>query len=419
MKQGLILRIAKTHLLSRFKQSLIAGLGVTFGISMFIAMVSFMTGVNVLLEKLMLSSTPHIHIYNDIKTNRKTILDILNNPEKNFNVVHNVKPKDEEHNIKDGLPITELIKKDPHVYGASPLVTSQVFYNNGSTPINGSISGVDILEQDKLFNLGEKIVKGDLKGLLSVNDGIIIGSGLAEKLNVGVNDRVNITTPTGAQIQLNIVGIFTSGISMIDNIMSYSTLKTAQKIMGKSNDYITDINIKLKNIDDAPLMAKTFGRQFDYKSDDWLTSNAEILVSFTLRNVITYAVSVALLIVAGFGIYNILTMMIYENMNDIAILKATGFTGNDIMKLFLTEALLIGMTGGIAGLFLGFLISLGISNIPFHSKAVISMNHMPVNFDPQYYLFGLLFALITTAISGFLPARKASKVDPVSIIRGK
>src|SRR4051812_32847115 len=104
MKQGLILRIAKTHLLSRFKQSLIAGLGVTFGISMFIAMVSFMTGVNVLLETLMLSSTPHIHIYNDIKTNRKSIIDILHDPENNFNVVHNVKPKDDKPNIKNGLP---------------------------------------------------------------------------------------------------------------------------------------------------------------------------------------------------------------------------------------------------------------------------------------------------------------------------
>ena len=419
MKQGLILRIAKTHLLSRFKQSLIAGLGVTFGISMFIAMVSFMTGVNVLLEKLMLSSTPHIHIYNDIKTNRKTIVDILGSPDKNFNVVHHVKPKDEGKNIKDGLPITALIKNDPHVYGASPLVTSQVFYNYGSTPINGSISGVDILEQDKLFDISGKIVKGDLHDLLSVSNAILIGSGLAEKLNVGVNERVNITTPTGVQIQLTVVGIFTSGISMVDNTMSYSTLKTAQKILGKSNEYITDINIKLKNIDDAPVMAKTFERQFGYKADDWLTANAEILVSFTLRNVITYAVSVALLIVAGFGIYNILTMMIYENMNDIAILKATGFSGGDIMKLFLTEALLIGMTGGMGGLLLGFLISLGISNIPFHSKAFISMDHMPVNFDPQYYMFGLLFALITTAISGFLPARKASKVDPVSIIRGK
>jgi lipoprotein-releasing system permease protein len=415
----LILSIAKTHLLSRLKQSVIAALGVTFGISMFIAMVSFMTGVNKLLEDLMLNSTPHIHIYNDVKTNRETIIDMFIDPRKNFNVVHDVRPKDDGRNIRNGMHILKLIKQDPHVAGASPLVTTQVFYNYGSTPITGSISGVDILEQDKLFNLSDKIVQGDIHSLLSVNNGIIMGSGLAAKLNVSLNDRVNTTTPRGTQMQLIVVGIYTSGISMVDDVISYSTLGTVQKILEKSNDYITDINIKLRNLDDASMVADAFARQFNYKADDWLTANAEILVSFTLRNSITYAVSIALLIVAGFGIYNILTMMIYEKMNDIAILKATGFTGRDIMKLFISEAMMIGMTGGILGLLLGFLISLVIASIPFHSKAVINMTHMPVNFDPQHYAGGMIFALITTTLSGYLPARKASKIDPVAIIRGK
>ncbi|HAR19545.1 MAG TPA: ABC transporter, partial [Cytophagales bacterium] len=181
----------------------------------------------------------------------------------------------------------------------------------------------------------------------------------------------------------------------------------------------SDLNIKIKNIEEASEMANRYAHQFGYKADDWLTTNAQILVSFTLRNFITYAVSIALLIVAGFGIYNILTMMIYEKMNDIAILKATGFSGGDIRKIFLSEALLIGLTGGLMGLLLGFLLSLAISRVPFESRAMISMKHLPVNFDPIYYLVGIAFSTITTLLAGYFPSRKAAKVDPVAIIRGK
>jgi lipoprotein-releasing system permease protein len=334
-------------------------------------------------------------------------------------VVHDIKPKDIKQNIKDGFRILKLIKKDARVTGASPLLNAAVFYNYGSMQLNGTVVGVDIIEQDKMFDVKSKMVAGDMKSLLTVNNGIIIGSGLAEKLSLGVNDRVNITSSRGIQMQLNVVGIYTSGISMIDNTQSYSTLQTAQKISQRADDYITDINIKIKNIEEASEMANRYTHQFGYKADDWLTTNAQILVSFTLRNFITYAVSIALLIVAGFGIYNILTMMIYEKMNDIAILKATGFSGGDIRKIFLSEALLIGLAGGLMGLLLGLLLSLAISRVPFESRAMISMKHLPVNFDPIYYLVGIAFSTITTLLAGYFPSRKAAKVDPVAILRGK
>ena len=79
----------------------------------------------------------------------------------------------------------------------------------------------------------------------------------------------------------------------------------------------------------------------------------------------TYAVSITLLIVAGFGIYNILNMLIYEKMNDIAILKATGFSGKDVQMIFMSQALIIGIVGGILGLIIGFGLSNVIDNIPF------------------------------------------------------
>jgi lipoprotein-releasing system permease protein len=123
--------------------------------------------------------------------------------------------------------------------------------------------------------------------------------------------------------------------------------------------------------------------------------------------------------VAGFGIYNILNMMIYEKMDSIAILKATGFSGQDVKRIFISISLIIGITGGILGLMFGYILSSIISHIPFNTAALPAVETYPVNFNPVYYLIGIVFAIITTYIAGFFPARKASQVDPVEIIRGK
>ena len=246
----------------------------------------------------------------------------------------------------------------------------------------------------------------------------MMGGGLAEKLNVGVGDRVSVTLPGGANIQLTVCAIFRMGIALVDNAQCYATLRTVQKILRKDARYITDINVKLNNLNNAKPLSAQFARQFGFTAEDWETANATILVSFTLRNFITYAVSISMLIVAGFGIYNIMTMMMYEKMKDIAILKAMGFDSGDIRRIFLGQALTLGAIGGCAGLMFGFAMSYGISQVPYHNEFLPGMDHLPVNFALKYYVIAIVFALISSGVAGVFPARRAAKVDPVAIIRG-
>ena len=111
--------------------------------------------------------------------------------------------------------------------------------------------------------------------------------------------------------------------------------------------------------------------------------------------------------------------MIYEKMDSIAILKATGFSGRDVKWIFLIIAMGIGFIGGIAGLVFGYLVSLIIDQVPFTTSALPTVKTYPVNYSPVFYFIGAAFSLITTYFAGWFPARKASKVDPVIIIRGK
>jgi len=409
--------IAKTHLLSRKKQSSVAALGVTFGIAMFIAMTSFMTGVNKLLEETMLSASPHIHIYNDIKTQRPSLLEEFFGTRSSIIIQHQ-RPKQERKDIKNGLQIAGLIAKDPRVAGVSAYLNSQVFYNYGPLQLSGMVSGVNIMDEDRLFDLKSKMKDGEIEDLMMSSNGIIMGSGLAKKLNVHKGDRLNVTTPAGEVFSLNIVGIFQMGIGQIDDVKSYANISTVQRMLQKDKSYITDVHLKLKDLYQSKSIAKEYAEKFGYKSEDWETANATVLVSFTLRNVITGATVITILLVAGFGIYNIMNMTIYEKMKDIAILKAIGFRARDVTMIFITQALFIGFIGGVLGLFFGLLMSLGIERIPFDTGGILNIDHMPVNFELKFYIYGITFGMLTTFIAGLMPSRKAGRIDPVEIIRG-
>jgi lipoprotein-releasing system permease protein len=413
-----ILNIAKTHLLTKMKSTVTATLGVTFGIGAYITLVSFMTGLNTLLDDLILNQTPHIHIYNEIEPSKQQPITLFNDFDDALNTVSSVRPKQGQLKIHNALPILNKLKSDRNVKGATPQLRAQLFYLSGSIELGGSLVGVDIMEEARLSNIEDYIVSGTPEALRNSDNGILLGHGLAEKMSLSVGDRVQVSTVSGSVFPLKIVGIYQSGIAEVDNQQSFANLKTVQRILGEVNSYITDINVKLWDIDMADPMAKTLEEHYGVKATDINEANAQFETGTNIRNLITYAVSIALLIVAGFGIYNILNMLIYEKMKDIAILKATGFSGYDVQLIFMSQAMLIGTIGGLLGLVLGFLLSLAIDHAPFETDAMPTLTTYPVTFEFKYYLIGIIFALISTFIAGYLPSKKAKDIDPVEIIRG-
>jgi lipoprotein-releasing system permease protein len=419
MKNTVLLKIAKTHLLARKKQTAVAALGVTFGIGAFIILVSFMTGLNGLLDGLILNRTPHIRIYNEVKPSEKQPIQRSSDYKSAYHIIHSVKPKKTKNSIYNNIPLLEVLKRNKRVKGVTPLVAARAFYVSGSTQLNGNVSGIDIVEQTRLFNFGDYVTRGEPSGLANNENGIIIGAGVAKKLSLDMGDYIQVVSTTGQIASLKIVGFFQSGLSDIDNVQSYVNIKTAQRIQGQPKDYITDIYVKLFDMEQALPMTQEIQRNYDVNAIDIKSANAQFETGTSVRNMITYAVSVALLIVAGFGIYNILNMLIFQKMNDIAILKATGFSGKDVRNIFLYQAMMIGLAGGALGLIVGYLVSLLISVSPFETEALPTIHTFPVNFEIRFYFIGTIFALLTTFFAGLMPARKASKIDPVEILRGQ
>lgn len=419
MKPGLRLTIALALLMARLKQTVVAAAGVTFGIALFIALVSFMTGLNKMLDSLIINRTPHIRLYNAIAPSKNQPVSRAQEFAGFKNFILSVKPKDEGKQIYNAERIIKTIRADDRVIDVAPKISTTVFFISGTIQLSGIIEGVDVNLEQKLFHLNDNITEGNLAELGTMSNSIIIGKGLADKLMVKIGDVVQVTTPDADIAMLKIVGIVQFGIAEVDDVQSFTSLQTAQKLQGKPAGYITDIQVKLKDMALAPKVAKEYARLFDVDATDIQTANAQFETGTTVRNTIAYSVSITLLVVAGFGIYNILNMLIYEKMDAIAILKATGFSGGDVKSIFIQLSMVIGLAGGTLGILLGYILSLFISHIPFETSALPTIKTYPVNFALTYYFIGISFALLTTYFAGLLPARKAAKIDPVAIIRGK
>jgi len=412
--------IARTQLWSRKKQSFIATLGVVFGIAMFIFMISFMEGVNNYIQDTMLSAIPDIHIYNDMRTDytQSVTRSRYTTDLSKMIILHHPKPERVRLNLKNAGALLQDLQENPEVAVVSPLLSTQVFFNYGPVQLNGMLDGVNILQESKIFGLEQRMITGAPEDLLTTDKGILLGQGLADKLNVVKGDLVTLATPAGTSMRFRVAGTFAFGLSTVDNVKAYITLPAVQQLLAKNHDYVTDIHVKLHNLNAARRLARQFGQKYGYKSEDWESINPSIKTGNMIRNSLTWVVSITLLTVAGFGIYNIMNMVIASKMKDIAILKAQGFDGRDIRIIFLSQSLVIGVLGAVAGLLLGFALSYGLSKVPFPATEFTFMKFFPVEFETRYYVFGAGFGIITTFVAGVLPARKAAAIDPVAILRG-
>lgn len=419
MNYKLLISISKSLLLARWKQTLVAAIGVTFSITMFITLLSFMYGLNDMLDSLIVNRTPHIRLFNEIKPSETQPVSMAKEFDHHYHFIHSVKSENSRQDIYNSSAVIKTINEDNRVLGLAPKINASVFFNDGTVDITGILNGIDVQSEIRLFHFRDYVTSGEAVDIMNLSNSIILGKPLAEKLRVDIGDIIQVITIKGDRFPLKLVGLYESGLRDFDKTQGFVTISTAQKMLGKSNNYYTDLQVKLKDLNLAPEVAREYARKFETDAEDIQTANAQFQTSNYVRSIISYAVGVTLLIVAGFGIYNILNMLIYEKMDTIAILKATGFAGKDVKLIFLFIALAIGLAGGSLGLLFGYTLSSIVDQVPFKTAALPKIKTFPVVYNPVFYLIGITFSLITTYLAGLFPSRKASKIDPVVIIRGK
>ncbi len=419
MSGSVLIEIATTLLRARLRQTIVAAVGVMFGVAMFVTLLGFMHGLNDMLDGLITNRTPHVRLYNEIQPNPIQPITLAQEHDSAYNFISSVKPVNGRKEIYNVKKVIETITTDADVLGYAPKITAPVIITDGPVELTGMIYGIDVEAERKLYRFDDYVVAGNARDVSVVSNSVILGKPLAEKLFVNIGEVVQISTAQGDQFPLKVVGLYQSGLADLDRTLCYASLATVQKLLGQNASYITDLNIKLRNINTAPEKARWYAQLFRATAEDIQTANAQFETGSSVRSLISYAVGITLLIVAGFGIYNILNMMIYEKMDAIAILKATGFSGTDVKRVFLVISITIGIAGCCGGLVTGLMLSWIIDNLPFETAALPTITTFPVSYNPVFYAIAMSFSIATTYAAGWLPARKASRVDPVIIIRGK
>jgi lipoprotein-releasing system permease protein len=400
--------IAKTYIFSNKKLTAVAALGVLLGMSIYIFMNCMLVSFNRIGNDAIFKVTSHIRVYNDDVISQNLVADdgfkyLISNPK--------VVPK--INTIINPKGIEELILHQKDVTIVTPQVNTSVFYNNGKSQISGICVGINPEAADLMYNIKSSLVDGDFDQLKTNPNSIFIGSGVAEKMNLTMSDNINLTSQKGISKTLKVVGIFKTNNYQIDKTKSYINIGTAQQLLNEGSSYITDINVNINDPEKVEEVVKRLSEITGYKAESWKESNETIVAANKMRKIVITCVSSTLLLVAGFGIYNILNMTVSQKINDIAILKAMGFKGKDVIRIFVTQALTIGIMGVVGGMLMATLL------ITILRKVYVGgdIGYFPVNYEPQKFLQGAVIGLIITFFAGYFPAKKAAQVDPVSIFR--
>lgn len=407
----LVFDIALTHVLSRVRQTLVGMLGVAMGVGFSVMMAALMDGSQRDFVTQLVDSLPHI-----------TIRDERRNP-----------PRQPAEDIYDAIeysglrtPVTRQGIKNPLAIIAglegwlggniAPSVEARAVIRYAGRDTAANITGIDPRREPRVSKLGTQIRQGTLASLLKASNAVILGDRLAAEIGARVGNKITLTSGTGRTLSCTVVALSHAGISQVDETQAYTLIKTAQTLAGQTG-IVNAIRIRVEKILEARGVASRIEAQTGYKTVSWQEANEDLLSAFEIRNVIMYTVVGAILLVASFGTYNIISTITHEKMRDIAILKSLGFTEVMVRQIFLLEAMLIGLTGTIIGWGLGYVLCLMLGYIEFKSP-YMDATHLPIYYTIVHYLLASVVALSASAIAGYLPARRAARQHPVEIIRG-
>jgi len=298
----------------------------------------------------------------------------------------------------------------------APSVEARAVIRYAGRDTAANVTGIDPGRERNVSKLPTQIRQGTLDKLYKSSNAIILGDRLAAKIGARVGNTIMLAAGTGRRLSCTVVALLHAGVSQVDETQAYTLIKTAQILAGQTG-LVNAIRIRVQNILDASTIATRIEKQTGYKSVSWQEANEDLLSAFEIRNVIMYTVVGAILLVASFGTYNIISTITHEKTRDIAILKSLGFTEKIVQRIFLLEAMLIGLAGTVIGWALGYVLCRILGLIEFKSP-FIDATHLPIHYTFVHYLLAAAVALSASAIAGYLPARRAARLHPVEIIRG-
>jgi len=397
--------------------------GITLGVAALIGTLGIMTGFKESIQAKILGTTSHIIV---------------------------------QDRTKDGMAsygaLVGQVETVPHVIAATPFVLRQVLLTSQSGVQGIVLRGIDPDKEVRVTELGNNIKAGRLLDLTASDrsappketapeittnpdpnppatehPGIVIGKELSLRLGSFVGDTVNVVSPVGPfsaigmvpKIRIfTVVAIFESGMFEYDSSLAYIGLEEAQKFFNM-NQTVTGIEVKVDEIFHAPEIARDIERVvgFPYWARDWLQLNRNLFSALKMEKTMMFLLLVLITIVASFNIVSTLTMIVTEKQREIAILKAMGATRPAIMRIFMLNGLIIGLTGTFIGIPLGYTFLWLIENYWTFDQTVYYMLHIPVHVETMDVILVSVSAILISFAATLYPSYQAAKLEPAAALR--
>jgi lipoprotein-releasing system permease protein len=408
------LAIAVRHLLHRRRQTVTSLVGVSLGVAFFIGIASMMQGFQRDFVNRIIDAAPHVTIKDEFR--KPPPQPVFAAYPDSAVILSGLKPKDEIRGLRGARAIIDALERMPGLHVA-PTLAGQILLRFGAKDVSANVTGIVPDRERFVTKLEKDLIVGSLDSLYTAANGLIIGEGIALKAGIGLNDMVSVIAPSGVLMRMKVVGIFRSGITLMDNFDTYALLKKAQVLQNRPN-VVNRIRIRLHDVEPAADLARSVEARFGWRTESWQEQSSNILGIFVIQNAIMYSTVGAILIVACFGIFNVISTVIYEKTRDIGILKSMGFREADIRRIFVYEGLMVGILGMLIGWALGYGIVEFMGSLKFEMEGFIRAQGFVLYRTPRHYVISGAMAIAASTFAAWLPARRASRLNPVDIVRG-
>jgi lipoprotein-releasing system permease protein len=412
MAAKLILDIAWTHVTARVRQTLVGMAGVAMGVGFTIMMAGLMEGSQIDFLRQLVDTMPHVTVQDERRAAPQQPAD------REYGAVQMSGVANVGSRPGIRYPETAMASLRSWIPGdVAPQVKTTAIIDHGGGRIGVTLVGIDPRQEIRVSKLVTQMREGQITDLNRAPNAVIIGQALAEKLAVKTGNTVSLIGGQGTEVSATVAGIFRSGLKRVDEGQIYALLSTAQLMMGQSG-IVNELRLRLNDPLAADKVARQVEAQTGYKSVSWQEANSDLLSSFAVRDFIVLTVMGAMLLTSSFATYNIISTITHEKRQDIAIMKSLGMHEVAVRRIFIIEAALIGVVGIIVGWLIGYLLCYGWSKITIYNPLTGSTVPLSIYYSLNHYIIVGGISLLCCTGAAFFPARKATRVHPVEIIRG-
>ncbi len=393
-------KIAVSFLREGRAQSIMITVGVAVGVAVIVFISALIHGLQSNIIERTLGTQAHIRLLSPDQVNQ-----IVPPPAGTVQLVQEDKRAQRLRSINNWQQITETLDQLPVLTAVSPVVSGPAFVQRGDAVESVALVGINLERYQQIIPLKEYLISGQLR--VGADD-VLIGSQLAKDLGVQVGSKLRLDTGQQNSALVNIAGIFELGVRELDARYVYLDLKQAQSLLGLPGG-VTVIDLTIADIFEADNIAAQIGRLTSLKAESWIKTNAQLMNAITAQSLSTNMIIVFVAISVAFGIASVMSVSVVQRTREIGILRATGATQAQILRIFLFQGAIFGLLGSVLGSVVSYALVWVFNNFG------PGLFYIPISIE--LVLLALLLATVTGILAAAVPSRRAAALDPVEAIR--